>query len=82
MGVCSLLFFSQPGADIARPVVVYTRFSKMEDGKEGIAGILGGADHDDALWLHNFTDHDGERKVLAWRSPNQAGEYILPQAYS
>jgi hypothetical protein len=50
---------------------------KMEDGKEGIAGILGGADHDDALWLHNFTDHDGERKVLAWRSPNQAGEYIL-----
>ena len=50
---------------------------KMDDGKEGIAGILGGADHDDALWLHPFTDHDGERKVLAWRSPNQAGEYIL-----
>jgi hypothetical protein len=44
---------------------------------EGIAGILGGADNDDALWLHPFTDHDGERKVLAWRSPNQAGEYVV-----
>jgi len=44
---------------------------------EGIAGILGGADNDDALWLHPFTDHDGERKVLAWRSPNQAGEYVI-----
>ena len=45
--------------------------------KEGIAGILGGADNDDALWLHPFTDHDGERKVLAWRSPNQVGEYVI-----
>lgn len=44
---------------------------------EGIASILGGADNDDALWLHPFTDHDGARKVLAWRSPNQAGEYVL-----
>ncbi|GIK53439.1 MAG: hypothetical protein BroJett014_24120 [Planctomycetota bacterium] len=44
---------------------------------EGIAGILGGADNDDALWLHPFTDHDGQRKVLAWRSPNQVGEYVI-----
>ncbi len=43
----------------------------------GIAAILGGADNDDALWLHPFTDHDGSRRVLAWRSPNQAGEYII-----
>lgn len=43
----------------------------------GIAGILGGADNDDALWLHNFTDYDGQRKVLAWRSPNQGGEYVI-----
>lgn len=43
----------------------------------GIADILGGADHDDALWLYPFTDHDGERKVLAWRSPNQVGEYVV-----
>ena len=43
----------------------------------GIAGILGGADNDDALWLHPFTDTDGEQKILAWRSPNQAGEYLI-----
>ncbi|NLF67110.1 MAG: hypothetical protein GX579_21180, partial [Chloroflexi bacterium] len=43
----------------------------------GIAAILGGADHDDALWLYPFSDHDGERKVLVWRSPNQAGEYVV-----
>ena len=45
----------------------------------GIAGILGGADNDDALWPHPFTDHDGERRVLAWRSPNQVGEYVILQ---
>jgi hypothetical protein len=45
--------------------------------EEGIAGILGGADNDDAFWLHPFTDHDGDRKVLAWRSPNQVGEYVI-----
>ena len=39
----------------------------------GIAGI-GSADHDDALWLYPFTDHDGGRRVLAWRL-NQVGEY-------
>ncbi|MBN1121812.1 MAG: hypothetical protein JXJ17_12090 [Anaerolineae bacterium] len=44
---------------------------------EGIAGILGGADNDDALWLHPFADFDGTRRVLAWRSPNQLGEYVL-----
>jgi len=44
---------------------------------QGIAGILGGADSDDALWVFPFMDHDGERKVLAWRSPNQVGEYVL-----
>ncbi len=43
----------------------------------GIAAILGGADNDDALWVHPFTDHDGQRQVLAWRSPNQVGEYIM-----
>jgi len=44
---------------------------------EGIGSILGGADHDDALWLHPFTDHDGQKQVLAWRSPNQVGEYVV-----
>lgn len=43
----------------------------------GIRDILGGADNDDALWVHPFTDRDGEMKMLCWRSPNQAGEYIV-----
>lgn len=45
----------------------------------GIADILGGADNDDALWLHPFTDYDGKLKILAWRSPNQVGEYVVLQ---
>lgn len=52
-------------------------FPSSAEGGEGIAGILGGADNDDALWLHPFTDYDGERKVLVWRSPNQVGEYVI-----
>ena len=50
----------------------------------GIANILGGADNDDAMWVHPFTDHDGERKMLLWRSPNEAGEYVTlkPSAQS
>jgi len=44
---------------------------------KGIRDVLGGADNDDALWVHPFTDHDGEQKMLCWRSPNQAGEYIV-----
>jgi len=50
----------------------------------GVANILGGADNDDAMWVHPFTDHDGERKMLLWRSPNEAGEYVTlkPSAQS
>jgi hypothetical protein len=43
----------------------------------GIAEILGGADNDDALWVHPFTDYDGTRQVLVWRSPNQPGEHLV-----
>jgi hypothetical protein len=51
---------------------------QMRDSQSmGIKHILGGADQDDALWLHGFTDHDGARKVLAWRSPNNTGEYVI-----
>lgn len=50
---------------------------QLQTSSTGIAGILGGADQDDALWLHPFTDHDQRQQVLAWRSPNQPGEYIL-----
>ncbi|NLE76504.1 MAG: hypothetical protein GX605_07100, partial [Chloroflexi bacterium] len=42
-----------------------------------IVDVLGGCDGDDALWVFPFTDYDEEKKVLAWRSPNQLGEYAL-----
>jgi hypothetical protein len=45
----------------------------LEGSDQGIAGILGGADNDDALWTHPFQDHDGEAKVLVWRSPIRQG---------
>ena len=52
---------------------------QLQGSSQGIRNILGGADNDDALWLHLFTDHDGQQKVLGWRSPNQPGEYIVLQ---
>jgi hypothetical protein len=42
-----------------------------------IAGILGGADCDDAVWVLPFRDVSLGNRVLIWRSPNQVGEYIL-----
>jgi hypothetical protein len=50
---------------------------QLENAQTGIAELLGGADNDDALWVHGFTDYDGEAKVLCWRSPNQVGEYVV-----
>lgn len=41
------------------------------------AEVWGGADQDDALWVYPFRDYDGSRQILAWRSPNQLGEYVL-----
>ncbi len=44
-----------------------------------IVDVLGGCDGDDALWIFPFTDRDDANvhKILAWRSPNQLGEYIV-----
>lgn len=42
-----------------------------------ISQRAGGCDQDDAFWVFAFTDHDGIRKLLCWRSPNQVGEYVL-----
>lgn len=52
-----------------------------------IVSVLGGCDGDDAVWCFPFTDAVDEidpmtgevsqtRKLLIWRSPNQAGEWI------
>lgn len=54
-----------------------TAWVNADDWCNHIAGVLGGADQDDALWIFPFTDYDGEHKLLAWRSPNQCGEYII-----
>jgi hypothetical protein len=42
-----------------------------------LAKTLGGADQDDSLLITQFVDHDGERKALCWRNPNQYGEYVV-----
>jgi hypothetical protein len=60
----------QDGASYGNPSVPMSK-------RWGIGRILGGADHDDGLWIHPFTDHDGEQKMLIWRSPNEAGEYVI-----
>ena len=44
---------------------------------KGIRDILGGADNDDALWVQPFTDHDGDQKMLCWRSPNKTGKHMV-----
>ncbi|MBI5928187.1 MAG: hypothetical protein HY862_02680 [Chloroflexi bacterium] len=54
-----------------------TAWVNAEDWCDHIAAVLGGADQDDALWIFPFTDYDGEQKLLAWRSPNQCGEYVI-----
>ena len=48
-----------------------------EDFIDYIGEVAGGCDHDDAFWCVPFTDFDGEKRVLAWRSPNQLGEYLI-----
>lgn len=56
-----------------------TAWVNQEDWNNYIVNVLGGCDGDDALWIVPFTDHDGTKQVLAWRSPNQFGEYVLLQ---
>ncbi len=54
-----------------------TAWVNANDWKEFILESLGGADGDDGLWVFPFTDYDRVKKILAWRSPNQLGEYVL-----
>lgn len=44
-----------------------------------IVDVLGGCDGDDAVWVLPFSDvsDNGQHKILAWRSPNQLGEYVV-----
>ena len=57
-----------------------TMWVNSEDWVEYIADVAGGADNDDAFWIHPFKDYDDKFKFLAWRSPNQQGEYLIFEA--
>ncbi len=49
-----------------------------EDWKGFLSEAWGGPDQDDALWIFPFVDEETEEVfILAWRSPNQLGEYAL-----
>lgn len=54
-----------------------TAWVNADQWKIELAAIWGGADNDDALWIFPFEDYNGIRKILAWRSPNQLGEYVI-----
>jgi hypothetical protein len=50
----------------------------MDVPSDGIQARLGGCDGDDHVWTFLFCDViDGKKKALVWRSPNDAGEYVL-----
>lgn len=52
-------------------------FVHNDDWKGRLSKDWGGPDADDALWILSFVDYDGVVRMLAWRSPNQLGEYAL-----
>ncbi len=54
-----------------------TAWVNDSDWCEYLVELLGGCDGDDGLWVLPFTDWDGSRQILAWRSPNQLGEYVI-----
>jgi len=56
-----------------------TAWVNANDWVSYIADVLGGADQDDALWIFPFEDNFGAHRILAWRSPNQLGEYVILQ---
>ncbi len=66
----------QPGEVELDPVHA-TAWVSTADWKNYIVNVLGGCDGDDGVWCFPFTDYDGRRRILIWRSPNQLGEYIV-----
>jgi hypothetical protein len=68
-----------PAGHITLDPSTSTAWVNDDDWLTHIVDVLGGCDGDDALWVFPFTDTDGHKKVLAWRSPNQLGEYVLLQ---
>ncbi|MDT8287779.1 MAG: hypothetical protein RQ748_11775, partial [Elusimicrobiales bacterium] len=67
-----------PAGHIELDPATSTAWVNDGDWLDYIVDALGGCDGDDALWILPFTDEaDQGRQVLAWRSPNQLGEYVL-----
>jgi hypothetical protein len=66
-----------PAGHIELDPATSTAWVNDGDWLDYLVDVLGGCDGDDALWVLPFTDYDREKKVLAWRSPNQLGEYVL-----
>ena len=49
-----------------------------QDWREFIANVLGGADMDDGVLIHQFIDiKDNTEKAVIWRQPNQWGEVVI-----
>ncbi|MCA9925355.1 MAG: hypothetical protein KC421_23440 [Anaerolineales bacterium] len=66
----------QPG-EIELDPAHATAWVSTADWQTYIVSVLGGCDGDDGVWCFPFTDYDGRRRILIWRSPNQLGEYVL-----
>jgi hypothetical protein len=66
-----------PSGHVELDPAASTAWVNDQDCLNYIVDVLGGCDGDDALWVLPFTDYGDEKKVLAWRSPNQLGEYVL-----
>ncbi|MEL7432617.1 MAG: hypothetical protein AAFN11_01600, partial [Chloroflexota bacterium] len=66
-----------PPGEIKLDTESSTAWVNSDDWVTHIADVLGGADQDDALWIFPFTDYDESLQILAWRSPNQLGEYVV-----
>jgi hypothetical protein len=54
-----------------------TIWVNANDWKTTLALRHGGADNDDSVVVVQFTDHDGIKKMLLVRRPNQPGEYSI-----
>jgi hypothetical protein len=70
-----------PAGQVALDPARATAWVNDTDWLTTIVPVLGGCDGDDAVWVFPFTDkgHQRQRRILIWRSPNQAGEYLLLQ---
>lgn len=68
---------SVPAGQVELDLASATAWVNDADWCAFLVNVLGGCDGDDAVWVFPFTDWDGVRKLLLWRSPNQPGEWAI-----